>query len=350
MNTAQEGVRGLKAVSNRKSKTSSLKGFSHSLYNLLIKPVQDKLAGKKKLIIVTDGILGFVPFETLVDGNGQHLAETYDITYVQSMTILSMLEKRSFGKDRKPLLALGGAVYDEVTYSVDMIHNEKQLAALEKDLYAKLESKRSVRKAYGALDIPTWGNLPGSLSEVENIAEIFPGAKLYIGDEVTENNLKELSRSGDLAKYKILHFATHGLVVPAVPELSAIVLSQFKIERDGEDGYLRMREVSELNLKADFVNLSACETGLGKIYGGEGVVGLTQAFLIAGANGLSVSLWQVADESTSQFMVALYELVKQQGIAYSQAITEIKRKFIRGDFGDLYRAPFYWAPFVYYGK
>ena len=108
-----------------------------------------------------------------------------------------------------------------------------------------------------------------------------------------------------------------------------------------------MREISQLELAADFVNLSACETGLGKIYSGEGVVGLTQAFLVAGANGLSVSLWQVADESTMNFMVGLYRLVRSGSLDYAHAMTAIKRSFI---LDPRYRNPFYWAPFVYYGR
>ena len=134
------------------------------------------------------------------------------------------------------------------------------------------------------------------------------------------------------------------------PELSAIVLSQFTNEQGEEDGYLRMAEISKLNFKADFINLSACETGLGKIYKGEGVVGLTQSFLIAGANGLSVSLWQVADKSTSEFMVAMYKAVQEQEIGYASAINDTKLRFINGEFGNKYKAPFYWAPFVYYGR
>jgi len=113
-----------------------------------------------------------------------------------------------------------------------------------------------------------------------------------------------------------------------------------------------MKEIAMLDINADFVNLSACETGLGKIYGGEGVVGLTQSFLIAGANGLSVSLWQVADESTMQFMIGIYELVEEEGYSYDRAVTEMKRRFIaRTNDNRLdYSEPFYWAPFVYYGE
>jgi len=343
--------RGRKRVGRKQaSNENQAPSLDHLLYGFLVKPLAKHIKGKKKLIIVPDRILGFLPFETLTDENGSYLVATYDISYAHSMGVLELIKKRKYEANRESLLAFGGAVYDEVKYSVDMIQSEKQLAALENNVYASFEDKRSVRDAYASLDIASWGNLPGTLSEVKNIAKVVDDAKIFTGDQVTEDNIKGLSASGDLAKYKVIHFATHGLVVPALPELSAIVLCQFKKEQSREDGYLRMQEIAELSLKADFVNLSACETGLGKIYGGEGVVGLTQSFLIAGANGLSVSLWQVADESTSQFMVALYDLVKQQGIGYDQAIAEIKRRFIRGDFGDIYRAPYYWAPFVYYGK
>ncbi len=111
-----------------------------------------------------------------------------------------------------------------------------------------------------------------------------------------------------------------------------------------------MNEIAQLNINADFVNLSACDTGLGKIYGGEGIVGLTQSFLIAGANSLSVSLWQVDDKSTSKFMVEMYRAVNKHSLSYSEAINQIKRLFIKGEFGKEYQAPYYWAPFVFYGK
>ena len=108
-----------------------------------------------------------------------------------------------------------------------------------------------------------------------------------------------------------------------------------------------MKEIAALDLHADFVNLSACETGLGKMYGGEGVVGLTQSFLVAGANGLSVSLWQVADESTMEFMTGLYRLVRDKGLAHDRAMTAMKRRFLAD---ERFKLPFYWAPFVYYGR
>ena len=154
-----------------------------------------------------------------------------------------------------------------------------------------------------------------------------------------------------MAQYRLLHFATHGLVVPEVPELSALVLSQDAEANTtaGEDGYLRMAEIAQLNLSADVVTLSACETGLGQLVGGEGVVGLTQAFIEAGAGGVSASLWQVSDRSTSVFMQEVYRKVQEEDLSFGAAHTAVKRGFIRGDYLNAWRAPYYWAPYVYYG-
>lgn len=231
-----------------------------------------------------------------------------------------------------------------------VVENAKQISFLQNNTDQKIEEKRSVRSVYNRLGKSSWTDLPGTLTEVNEISAIIKDGDTLVGAEVSENKIKEYSDSGQLADYKILHFATHGLVVPEIPELSAIVLSQFEEEKEGEDGYLRMGEIAELDIAADFVNLSACETGLGRIYGGEGIVGLTQSFLIAGANGLSVSLWRVADKSTSKFMTELYKKVQNTDMGYGQALTEVKRGFINGDYGEKYQAPYYWSPFVYYGK
>ena len=338
-----------------KVKEAGVKGgrlgeMSRMLYDLLIKPVMFELKGKTSLTILPDGVLGFLPFESLIDGEGKFLAEAYEIKYAQSMAVMDIINKRKYTGKRKPLLAFGGAIYDRMTYTADMVKNGKQISALGKKVHQKIASRGSIRGAYASLGIAEWSNIPGTLSEVKKISEIVKGAMVYKGDEVTEDKVKDLSSRGELSEYKVIHFAVHGLVVPEMPELSAVVLSQFKTESGGEDGYLRMAEVAELKLNADFVNLSACETGLGKIYGGEGVVGLTQSFLIAGANGLSVSLWQVEDVSTSKFMTGLYELTEGKGMSYSAGVTEMKSRFIKGDLGDSYKAPFYWAPFVYYGR
>jgi CHAT domain-containing protein len=230
-----------------------------------------------------------------------------------------------------------------------MIKNDRMLAYLNTTVHDSILTRGSMSKSYAALGYSDWSNLPWSLHEVENISQVMNSTDLITSESVSEEKIKVMSQTGQLADYRIIHFATHGIVVPDLPELSAVVLSQFGSEQSKEDGYLRISEVSELNIKADLVNLSACETGLGKIYPGEGVVGLTQAFMLAGANAVSVSLWPVADEATSKFMISMYEKIAN-GSTYSSALNNTKLEFISGKFGDEYRKPYYWAPFVYYGN
>ena len=341
--------RGIKAVRRKGDRDAAgrLDDISRKLYTFLFGDIEEYLKDKTELIILPDGILGFLPFETLIMPDGRLMGEKYDIRYAQSMTVQHMIGKRRHPKDRRQLLAMGGAVYEAKTYDRDMITSEAQLLALNKQARYDLTRSASMRGYYGKLGYGAWENLPGTLAEANEVGKLMSGARALRGKNLTESNIKKMSASGNLAKYKVLHIATHGLVVPEMPELSAVVLSQ-GIESE-EDGYLRASEIAQLDLKADFVCLSACETGLGKIYGGEGVVGLTQTFLVAGANGLCVSLWQVADESTKTFMVEMYRMVTRKNKSYTQAIADTKRKFIAGDFGERYKDPYYWAPFVYYG-
>jgi len=326
-----------------------LKKISRSLYDLLIQPNEKYTKKIQKLIIIPDGILSFLPYESLLDRRGKYLIENYSTKYIQSISVWNAVKKRQYDSARKNLIAFGGAIYEDITCSENKINNVRQLEALTNGLRRKFETGNSVREAYCALDYQ-WDDLPGTVDEVKSLSSLFRDTKVMIGDEVSENNIKKLSQNGVLPQYKVLHFATHGLVVPLIPELSAVILSQYKEERGGEDGYLRMEEIAKLSLKADFVNLSACDTGLGKIYGSEGVVSLTQAFFIAGANSVSSSLWSVADISTSNFMAAMYGNVYGANMEYSEAIIDTKRRFLRGEFGTEYKDPFFWAPFVYYGR
>jgi CHAT domain-containing protein/tetratricopeptide (TPR) repeat protein len=347
---ANAAVRGMKATGIPSTTEAQIRELSQGLYRLLIKPVEQQLTGKTHLIIMPDGPLCFIPFETLIDDSGRYMCEKYTISYTQSMSVLERIKNRDYSSDRKSLIAFGGAIYDKISYTEESIENTAQLSYLTRKTTDAMNTRSSVRNSYFSLGLGEWRNLPGSLAEVKAIAQVVKGSTSFFRGSASEDYIKELSEKGELAKYKVLHFATHGLIVQEMPELSAIVLSQFKDEKGGEDGYLRMGEIALLKLQADFVNLSACETGLGRLYKGEGIVGLTQAFLLAGANGISVSLWQVADESTAKFMVEIYKEAQKNGGDYGRAITDIKRRFVKGEFGEQYKQPFYWAPFVYYGK
>ncbi len=350
--------------------------WARLFYQLLIQPVAGIVKSNQNVIISPDGLLNYLPYETLIDNKGNYLVASRDVRYTQSMAVLQALKERNYPESRQYMLAFGGSVYTESTYKADMGLPEGQLlpeeeftaaASLDFDfslgrkapsellLTESLRSElsqdpdKSLRDTYKKLGITTMNNLPGTLYEIEHVKDVVPDVKIYSKYQANEFYVKYLNDNGQLGNYKVLHFATHGLTVPILPELSAVVLSLYDEERS-EDGYLRTDEINDLDIRADFVNLSACETGLGKIYGGEGVVGLTQSFLIAGANGLSVSLWSVADNSTAIFMVEMYRKVNQQGMGYFQAIAETKREFIQGKYGEAFKLPYFWAPFVYYGR
>lgn len=220
---------------------------------------------------------------------------------------------------------------------------------MERQTDAVLERGISARNLYNELGY-SWVNLPGTLAEVQCIGKAVKRAEVITGEQASETTLRRLAASKKLQRYQRIHFATHGVANPDISELSSLVLSLNNPADDADDGYLNVLEISQLPLQADFVNLSACETGLGRFYQGEGTTGLMQAFLLAGANGVSVSLWQVADESTAAFMVAFYKLLPEFKNDYIRAMAEVKRRFARGDFGENWTHPYFWAPFVYYGK
>jgi CHAT domain-containing protein/WD40 repeat protein len=319
--------------------------ISRALYDLLVAPFSDRLRGATRLIVVPSGSLAYLPFETLAGPDGRLLAETFDVGYVQSLSVLGGLVARNYGEDRKSVLALGGAPYAGTRESAP------KGADPETVVRDAIEAKgKDMRPAYSALGISAWGEIPATSVEAKNLAGNLGGTAL-LGADASESKIRSLSTSGELAKYRFLHFASHGFALSEWPELSALVLSQASPAKDGDDGYLSVREVEGLKLAADCVVLSACETGLGKIYGSEGVGGLAQAFLSAGANAVEVSLWQVADESTAAFMQAAYGLVKDKGMGFEAAAAQVKRDFASGKLGNgKWKDPYYWAPFVYYGK
>ena len=341
------------------------KEIGGSLYELLIKPMAEQIKDKKNLIIVPSGVLAFVPFGTLVDENEQYMVEMHSISYIQSLDVRKLIKKREYEKDRKPLLAFGGAVYEGSNYKAEVIENNVQLAVLSKNIYSNLENIqmdllmksfypdieniRSVGNAYSILGLSSWPEIPDTLNEVSSIKKVVNKSNIFTGKNVTERDIKALSNDWKFYDYKAIHFATHGLVVPEVPELSALVLSQFK-EMGKEDGYLRTEEIAKMEMRADLVNLSAFDTGLGGIYEDDGFTRIIHSFFLAGVKAVSVSLWRVAGESTSQFMATMYGLVQDKGMSYLDATTEVKRQFLNGDFGEEYKAPYYWAPFVYYGN
>ncbi|MFT5153899.1 MAG: pentatricopeptide repeat protein [Planctomycetota bacterium] len=337
-----QAVYASRALLSQRGDLETLKSINHQLFVQLMEPIENQLEGVRELVVVPDGILGFLPFEALVDGDGRFLVERFDIRYAPSLGVIKQLSERAYEKRPRDMLALGGALYETTGESENGAATRS--SALHAASRAALDGV-TLEDHYGALGLGEWADLPGTRDEVQRIAETIPDADVWLGAEVDEARLKDLSVRGDLGNYKFVHFATHGLSLPEAPELSAIVLS--RTDDAGEDGYLTVSEVTQLDLRADLVTLSACETGLGEVFTGQGVVGLTQAFLIAGANAVSPSLWQVDDASTAELMVDTYKRAAGEK-SWGTALTEAKRAFLASS-DPARRHPFTWAPFVYYG-
>jgi CHAT domain-containing protein len=184
-------------------------------------------------------------------------------------------------------------------------------------------------------------NLPATEAEVRTIASLFQAQQqLDLFSAASEARVK----SGELRGYQYLHFATHGVVDAREPGRSRLFLQPGK----DEDGFLYSGEIYNLELKAQLAVLSACQTGLGKISKGEGVIGLSRALVYAGAQNLVVSFWSVADESTMQLMRSFYEHMKTNPRASFAECLQVAKRKLRNQ--KLYQAPYYWAPFVLIGS
>lgn len=300
------------------------------LFGELVAPIEPVLSAAGRLIVVSDGALAYVPFETLrpLAAGAVSLLERFEISYVPSASVLGALaaDERRPAAGGRDLFAVGDPAYDP----------------------APGVSGRSapawpdVGTRFAALGVPLTP-LPHSRAEVNAIGALFPRARrtLLVGGAAREDRVK----AENLAAYRYLHFAAHGLLDAVSPARSGIVLGT--ASQSPEDGVLQTREVMTLKLDADLVVLSACETGLGRLVSAEGMMGLTRAFLNAGARGVAVSLWNVNDAATSELMQRFYSGLRR-GLRGDAALRAAKLALVRGP-RRAWRHPYFWAPFVLTG-
>jgi CHAT domain-containing protein len=247
------------------------------LYKQLIEPLLSHITGKE-LIIVPHDVLHYLPFHALMGLDGHYLIEKYPIYYLSSASLLQFVqEKRKAGGEK--VLAFGNP---------DLGDPEKNLE------YAELEA--------------------------EGVKNVYPESAVYVKKEASEEKSKSLSPS-----YDVLHFATHAQLNEDDPLSSAVLLAK----EGKEDGRLEVREIFGMDLKANLVVLSGCDTALGKLSTGDELVGLTRAFIYAGTPSVVASLWSVDDSSTAQLMASFYRNLKTMSKA--EALRQAQLELIRGE-------------------
>jgi CHAT domain-containing protein len=204
-------------------------------------------------------------------------------------------------------------------------------------------------------DIRSWAPLPETADELCDVAhdlDVDPKTHLYIGSMATETKIKQLSEDGALAKYKIVHFATHGAVAGQVSRASepGLLLTPPEQASETDDGYLNASEIAALKLDADWVILSACNTAAGEATGAEALSGLARAFFYAGARSLLVSHWEVNSDATVKLITkAVAELKANPKIGRAEALRRSMLSMITAG-KDYEGHPAFWAPFVLVGE
>jgi CHAT domain-containing protein/Tfp pilus assembly protein PilF len=313
------------------SNVAKQRAMAEDLFSMLFGKLAGQVRADSKLIVIPDGLLNQVPFESLVH-NGRYLIEDHQISYLPSASLIELLRqppKSASDLDGQlDLLAFGDPVFQQQS---------------ESPLNRKLPATPSkINRRAGDWDVTNLSRLPRTRDEVEYIASLIPKERqrIYLGKDSTEKAFKQES----LSKYKWIHLATHSIINERNPGRSAVVLALDG--NNAEDGFLRATEIEDLDLNCDLVVLSACETGRGQLLSGEGIIGLSRSFFIAGARSVVVSQWAVSDISTAQLMKDFYQQMVNK-VPKAAALREAKLRMLYG--GSETRHPYYWAPFVIIG-
>jgi CHAT domain-containing protein/tetratricopeptide (TPR) repeat protein len=326
------------------------------LSQLILAPVSGKL-GKKRLVIVADGALEEIPFTALSEpnqisqlekspqtgkSNYQPLLVNHEIVNLPSVTAIATHRDREDLNKRQAAPEILAVLADPI-FAIDDDRFTGKPPTLGPEL--NLEQS-SLQQSARNLNRAGWGRLRGTRTEAEQILKLVPPSEsLYAFDFDANYNL---ATSPKLKQYRFILFATHGFADPKNPESSGIVLSQInKQGKPNKPSILRLRDIFNLDLDADLVVLSACETGLGKDVQGEGLEGLTRGLMYAGAKSAVVSLWQVNDTATSQLMPQFYTAMLQQKASPITALREAQLKLWQQ---SNWRNPYYWAAFTLQGE
>src|SRR5229473_177790 len=352
---ADDQQRGLGIVQGPSENLVAFAAASNALYRAALEPAAN-LIGARRLLIVSDGALNYVPFEALVkttDGvdyaSLNYLIKTNEVVYAPSASVIAVIRggNPTVREGSKKILLIADPIFraDDPRLNGGMA---VQTSGEARGLGLGLASAVSdVAGTGGQTPVGMQlARLAGTRVEAQEIAKIASagGNQPDVWTDLTasEDNV----RGRDVSNYRVVHIATHGLLDAERPQFTGVVLSL--VGNKTGDGFLRTDEIFNLKLGNSLVMLSACETGLGKEKRGEGVIGLTRAFMYAGAPTVGVSLWSVADKSTADLMTDFYRrLLGPSANTPSVALRDAQLAMING---KKYSAPFYWAPFVLVGE
>ncbi|UWU50264.1 CHAT domain-containing tetratricopeptide repeat protein [Limnospira platensis] len=314
-----------------------------ALSEILIAPVVNQL-NNQRLLIVADGILQFIPFAALPIPSQPDtpLLVEHEIVTASSATLIA--NQREQLANRPTAAKAVAVIADPIFESNDPRLNSQISSENNPPSLDNLALARATRSLGLGDTAPQLNRLEYSRLEAQNIAELFPENERMKALDFEAS--RYLATHPNLSQYQIIHFATHGLIHPVNPELSGLVLSLFNPQGESDNGFLRLNDIFNLNLPAELVVLSACQTGLGREVRGEGLVGLTRGFMYAGARRVVVSLWNVNDLATSQLMTRFYQQMLNENqppiIALRQAQLEMWNS-------GQWQSPYYWGAFTIQG-
>jgi CHAT domain-containing protein len=351
-----------------------------ALSRMLLGPItaQLRLEWKgKRLAVVASGALEYVPFAALpVPESGRSgdmvnpqsairnpqsftpLIENHEVVNLPSASALAFIRRGSAMRKvaTKTLAVLADPVFEADDPRLATARKKSSPNGLSASVrsaesssvasMARMELARSARSFHrDRLSRDGFGRLVFSNEEAEFITRMAPGGSTLKALGFDAN--RQLATSGELARYRIIHFATHGLINSEHPELSGLVLSLVDENGKPQDGFLRMHEIFNLRMPADLVVLSACQTALGKEIKGEGLVGLTRGFMFAGAERVVASLWQVDDQATAQLMRHFYHGMLKENLRPAAALRAAQIEMSKS---SRWSSPYYWAGFVIQGE
>lgn len=295
------------------------------LSDMLILPVVKRIAGKR-LLVVTDGMLQYVPFSALpIPGRSTPpvpLLVEHEIVSLPSASVLAGLRRETV---KRAEAGKAVAVFADPVFEVD----DPRL--------------RTRGRPDGKSD--RWPRLPATRHEADAIIAAAPAGLAMKKTGVDASRAAALEP--ELAQYRIVHFATHGIVDNENPGLSGLILSLYDEKGQAQDGFLRLHDIYSLRLPAELIVLSACSTALGKQVKGEGLTGMVRGFFYAGAKRVVASLWKVDDDATGELMRRFYVEMLQAQRSPAAALREAQLDMWRE---DRWRAPFYWAAFSLQGE